>query len=109
MKAWILPLSNSCAVPDLRFGLSWRSIPAERVLEFSFREDAFLLTEDKDFGELTYRLKKPNHGILLIRLIHLTGEVKAPLVLEVLRENGNQLLQCFSVLDEGKLRIKPYQ
>lgn len=86
--------------------LGW---PEERVLEFAFREKAFLLTEDKDFGELTYRLRKPNHGILLIRLIHLTGEVKAPLVLEVLRENGNQLLQCFSVLDEGKLRIKPYR
>lgn len=81
----------------------------ERVLEFAFREKAFLLTEDKDFGELTYRLKKPNHGILLIRLIHLTGEVKAPLVLEVLRKNENRLLHCFSVLDEGKLRIKPYQ
>ncbi len=81
----------------------------ERVLEFAFREQAFLLTEDKDFGELTYRLKKPNHGILLIRLIHLTGEVKAPLVLEVLQENKNRLLHCFSVLDEGKLRIKPYR
>jgi predicted nuclease of predicted toxin-antitoxin system len=83
--------------------------PDERVLEFAFRENAFLLTEDKDFGELTYRLKKPNHGILLIRLIHLPGEVKAPLVLEVLRENGDRLLQCLSVLDEGKLRIKPYR
>lgn len=78
----------------------------ERVLEFAFREKAFLMTEGKDFGELTYRLKKPNHGILLIRMIHLKGEVKAPLVLEVIREYGDRLLNCFSVLDEGKLRIK---
>jgi predicted nuclease of predicted toxin-antitoxin system len=83
--------------------------PDERVLAFAFREKAFLLTEDKDFGELTYRLKKPNHGILLIRMIHLPGDVKASLVLKVLRDNGDKLLNCFSVLDEGKLRIKPYQ
>ncbi|MBX2891055.1 MAG: hypothetical protein KF734_09035 [Saprospiraceae bacterium] len=52
---------------------------------------------------MTYRLKKPNHGIPLIRLIPLLGEVKAPLVLDVLRENGDWLLHCFSVLDEGEI------
>lgn len=80
----------------------------EQVLNLAFSEQAYLLTEDKDFGELTYRLQKPNHGILLIRLVHLPGETKALLVLEVLRENRDRLLRCFSVLDEGRLRIKPY-
>ena len=27
-----------------------------------------MLTEDKDFGELVFRLKKPCHGIILIRI-----------------------------------------
>ncbi len=82
--------------------------PDEQVLQFAFSKQAYLLTEDKDFGELTYRLQKPNYGILLIRLIHLPGETKAPLVVAVLRENANRLLHSFAVLEEGKLRIKPY-
>ena len=29
--------------------------------------EAILLTEDKDFGELTFQLQKPNKGIIPIR------------------------------------------
>jgi predicted nuclease of predicted toxin-antitoxin system len=37
------------------------------VLEFAFQNDALLITEDKDFGELAHRLKLPHKGILLLR------------------------------------------
>ena len=82
--------------------------PDNRVLEMAFDQNAFLITEDKDFGELTYRLKHPNHGILLVRLVKETGEMKAALVLEVLKNDFIRLWQAFSVLESHKLRIKPY-
>jgi predicted nuclease of predicted toxin-antitoxin system len=47
--------------------------PDTDVLRFAFAQNAFLITEDKDFGELTFRLKKPNHGILLISCFKYTS------------------------------------
>ena len=38
------------------------------VLERAFRENRALITEDKDFGELVYRLKKPAKGVILMRI-----------------------------------------
>ncbi|HRI58528.1 MAG TPA: DUF5615 family PIN-like protein [Saprospiraceae bacterium] len=81
--------------------------PDVQVLAHAFDLPAFLITEDKDFGELTYRLRKPSRGILLVRLIHTSSESKAALVLEVLQTHLDQLLNTFSVLDESNLRIKP--
>ena len=39
----------------------------DKVLEIAVREKSLLLTEDKDFGELVFRLKKENFGIILIK------------------------------------------
>ena len=38
------------------------------VLALAFDEQRILLTEDKDFGKLVYRFKKPAHGVILIRI-----------------------------------------
>jgi len=79
----------------------------DQVLEMAYSQKAFLITEDKDFGELSYRFKKPSYGILLIRLIEETSEVKAALVLEILQSKFDQLWNAFSVLESAKLRIRP--
>lgn len=39
----------------------------ELVLQKAYDQRRILLTEDKDFGELVYRLRKPAAGIVLIR------------------------------------------
>ena len=44
------------------------SINDDEVLKMAMDLEAILLTEDKDFGELTFRLQKPNRGIILIRM-----------------------------------------
>jgi len=43
-------------------------VPDDEVLLDAYNERRILLTEDKDFGELIYRLKKPSRGIVLIRI-----------------------------------------
>ena len=48
----------------------------EEVLSISLKESSILITEDKDFGELVYRLKKAHIGIILIRLSGLDPEMK---------------------------------
>jgi predicted nuclease of predicted toxin-antitoxin system len=47
---------------------SERGATDDDVLSLAFREQRIILAEDKDFGELVYRLKKPAHGIILIRI-----------------------------------------
>ena len=44
------------------------SIPDDEVLSIAFHLNAPLITEDKDFGELVFRLKLPHRGIILLRL-----------------------------------------
>ena len=78
----------------------------DEVLKFAFEYPAFLITEDKDFGELTYRLQKPNHGILLVRLTYSSANQKAKAVLEVIENHAERLQGAFSVLDEHRLRIR---
>jgi len=78
-----------------------------QVLAFAYAQNAYLITEDKDFGELTYRLRRPSHGILLIRLIDESSEEKAALTLSVIQTESARLLNAFSVLEAHKLRIKP--
>ena len=41
----------------------------DEVLIEAYNEERILVTEDKDFGELVYRLKKRSRGIILIALI----------------------------------------
>ncbi len=80
--------------------------PDDEVLELALQMEAFLITEDKDFGELTYRLKKPSNGILLVRMPAVLSEAKASLVLNIFREHPERLWMKFAVLEPNKLRVK---
>ena len=40
----------------------------EKVLQIPNDEERILITQDKDFGELVYRLQKVHFGIILLRL-----------------------------------------
>lgn len=82
------------------------SISDSDVLTIAFEKEAFLITEDKDFGELTYRLQKPNHGILLIRLSGLSTAEKCNIVVNVIKNQADELMESFSVLTYNSLRIK---
>ena len=48
------------------------------VLEIARREEALLLTADKDFGELVFRNREPHRGVLLIRSLERSPERNAP-------------------------------
>lgn len=85
------------------------SISDTDVLSIAFEKEAFLITEDKDFGELTYRLQKLNHGILLIRLSGLSSAEKSNMVANVIKNQSEELMNSFSVLTYNNLRIKKKQ
>lgn len=55
-------------------------ISDEEVLEMANSGSLILLTMDKDFGDLAYRMKRVFSGIVLIRLSGLSTELKAQTV-----------------------------
>jgi predicted nuclease of predicted toxin-antitoxin system len=82
------------------------AINDREVLEIAFRHNALLITEDKDFGELVIRLKLPNHGILLIRMMDFTSEKKAQIVVKIISQYHLSLLNAFSVVDNNRFRTR---
>lgn len=78
----------------------------EQVLKFALKENSILITEDKDFGELVYRLHKAHIGIVLIRLSGLNSSVKSEIVLKSINENFESMKKSFSVISPNQTRIK---
>ena len=76
------------------------------VLEFAVKRNALLITEDKDFGELAFRLKYQHKGILLIRLSDIPRKDRIKTTLEIILEHAERLKGNFSVLNSQGLRIK---
>lgn len=83
------------------------SISDDDVLGIAVRENALLITEDKDFGELVFRLQLPHCGIVLIRLSGYSAHEKGILAARVILEHWPDLANAFSVFNGEKLRIRP--
>jgi predicted nuclease of predicted toxin-antitoxin system len=78
----------------------------EIVLQLANGEDRILLTQDKDFGELVYRLQRAHQGIILIRLGASEAFEKAILVNSVLMEYRDKLAMAFTVIQSNAIRIR---
>jgi len=82
-------------------------ISDETVLGRANDREAMLLTQDKDFGELVFRQRLVHHGVVLLRLSGLSNHAKAELVADAFRERSAALLNAFSVISPGMIRIRP--
>lgn len=82
-------------------------ITDDEVLERANSGRRLLLTVDKDFGELVFRLQRVASGVLLVRLSGLTPDDKAELVAGAVRDHGSQMLGAFTVVSPGVIRIRP--
>ena len=81
-------------------------IKDSEVLKIAAENQCLLVTEDKDFGELAYRLKLVHSGILLIRLSDIARKERIAIVVETIETHFEKLLYNFSVLSKSGLRIK---
>lgn len=80
------------------------SINDKEVLDIASQKNAILITEDKDFGELVFRLNLPHRGVLLIRIEY--AEYGMATAAETISKHYDGLYNKFSVLSAKKLRIK---
>lgn len=82
------------------------SITDQDVLRIAKEQSAVLITADKDFGELVYRLKQAMSGVVLIRLAGLRPDQKALFVSCAFQEHEAEIINCFCVIGSRTVRIR---
>ena len=90
---------------DVIFVGDWKpSSSDEEVLKKAESESRILITDDRDFGRLIFRLKKPSTGVILIRTSTTDPNKRLDLLLKVLKRtdpNGK-----FIVIKDGAIKIR---
>ena len=83
----IIELLRQQGIPVISIMESNSGVKDIDVLKIAVEHEALLLTEDKDFGELVFRLNLTHHGILLLRFSNgFNPEIKAQSVLKTIQE-----------------------
>lgn len=82
------------------------SIDDNEVLQRANSQSALLITGDKDFGELVYRLRHVHSGVVLLRLSGMSEMLKAEVVAQVIRDRRSELPNAFAVISPGSVRIR---
>lgn len=80
-----------------------RGISDDAVISRAYNENRILITNDKDFGELTYRNKKPHCGIILLRLSDESSQKKIGIVSQLLKLYADKLPNAFVVVTEDQV------
>jgi predicted nuclease of predicted toxin-antitoxin system len=78
----------------------------EFVLATANTHKRVLLTQDKDFGDLVYRLKNAHYGVVLIQLEGYKPHLKAATVLNMLITHKDELVNSFTVIQTNAIRIR---
>jgi len=68
------------------------------ILALANSHNASLVTDDKDFGELVVRQRRPILGVMLLRLEGMAPEDRADLVVRVVDANAASLPGAFTVV-----------
>jgi len=84
----------------------WESDPGdEEILAIAYREDRILITQDKDFDEMTIVRGLPHAGLL--RLVNLVTTQQSQVCLQVLSRYGDELSAGAIITAElGRVRIR---
>ena len=85
---------------------SRRGITDDAVLELASTDGRVLLTADKDFGELVFRLHRVVHGVVLARLVGIASSSRADAVSQALADHGREMTGAFTVVSPGLVRIR---
>ncbi len=77
------------------------------VMNRAEHEVRLLLTEDKDFGDLVFRQRRPVPGVVLLRIGVLQRERKSERLLAAVERFGNTLFGRYTVIEEWRFRARP--
>jgi predicted nuclease of predicted toxin-antitoxin system len=83
-----------------------RSMPDEEIIALAERENSILITDDKDFGRLVFRLNRPARGVILLRM-GTSPNARLEAVKRLLETR--EISDAFVVLGETAFRIRKMQ
>ena len=72
----------------------------ERILDFAESEKRVVITDDKDFGELVFRLNMPTSGVIFLRTLTTDPEK----IFEMIKGILDKAEGKFIVIREGRIR-----
>ncbi len=79
------------------------SVSDEEIIKKCEEDDRILITDDKDFGELVFRLGRPIKGVILLRIITIP-EIRLATILNLLK--NYDVKNKYIVLQENAVRIR---
>ena len=74
----------------------------EDILSFVENENRVLISDDKDFGELVFRLKRPTSGVILFRTLTTDPTERFDMIKDILAEVKGK----FVVVREDRTRVR---
>ena len=77
-----------------------------KVIALAFADERLLLTEDKDFGELTVRLGRSVPGLVLIRIDPADSPMQAARLNDVIARYGAELFGRYVVVEQARMRVR---
>ena len=75
------------------------------IIALARKEHRIILTNDKDFGELTFYRKEASHGIVLFRVKGQNANEKKLLLTKLLRDYSDKLNAHFTTIKKDKFRF----
>lgn len=81
-------------------------IDDEQVMALANDQGRVLITTDKDFGDLVFRLGRVTAGVILLRLEGLASTAKAETVSLAVAAHFAEIGGAFSVIAPGVMRIR---
>lgn len=85
---------------------SFPSLDDKTVLSTAYKENRIIITNDKDFGELIYRLRLPHKGVILFRLTEENYQSKEKKLKHILRYFKRKLENSFTIITDTKIRFR---
>jgi predicted nuclease of predicted toxin-antitoxin system len=76
------------------------------VVALANREQRVLLTNDKDFGELTFLQRRVKNGIVLLRFQSESIPLKQDRLSQLLKNRGADLPSSFTVVSDARVRLR---
>jgi predicted nuclease of predicted toxin-antitoxin system len=82
-----------------------RQMSDEALLDMAVTEKRILITNDKDFGELAFRQRRPLVGIILLRVTGQRTRDKIRVLGSLLEDHQSKIPGSFIVLSKDKIRV----
>ena len=80
-------------------------LPDEDILDFAVRDDRIVITNDKDFGDLVFRDRRPHRGVILLSLANEHWSNKIAALERLFADLPHDLQECFVVVTEDGIRV----